>query len=91
MMGNPLNVDHLMFFGRVSNPNYQSDAASPLVDLNGGIFLDIQMWQGNSGGPVMDANTGCVLGSAELLIPINVGGVPIPTGIAYAIPIPNNL
>jgi hypothetical protein len=32
-----------------------------------------------------------VLGSAELLVPIHVGDVPIPVGIAYAIPIPKDL
>ena len=90
-MGNPLGADRVISFGHVSNPNVQQDKASPEAILNGGMFVDITIFQGSSGGPIIDSSTGCVMGSVELMIPVHVGEVAIPVGINYASPIPNGL
>ncbi len=50
--------------------------------------LDLMLNPGNSGGPVLLANTGKVVGVAtSTFMPAQRGGVEIPSGISYALPI----
>jgi S1-C subfamily serine protease len=90
-MGNPLDAKRVITFGHIANPNVQEDPATPPAELNGGMYIDITVFQGSSGGPVIDAQQGCVLGSVELIIPIHVQNIPIPIGINYANALPKDL
>ena len=76
-MGNPLNVDKVMYFGNIANP-----------DSELGIITDLSMFPGNSGGPIIDENEGCVIGSSELG-QLAAPGSGIPYGINYAAPVDN--
>lgn len=78
MMGNPLGVDHMMNFGHISNPRSSDNV----------IGVDINLLPGNSGGPVIDMEHGCVIGSAEE-IQLAIPGSRIPLGIPYAAPVDN--
>src|ERR1700743_3242987 len=53
IMGSPLGVDKVMFFGQVANPSFhahQQEAA----DLNDLVIFSMQTYKGNSGGPIID-------------------------------------
>lgn len=84
LMGSPLGVNKVMFFGEVANPSYKTYDGDPFKDVAGGVVINSQMFPGNSGGPIMDMNTGCVLAQAELLLEPTSG---IASGIAVGIPI----
>jgi S1-C subfamily serine protease len=77
LMGTPLGVERVVFFGQVATPHFENKEAN----VTDGMILSIQMYEGNSGGPVIDIDHGCVIGSAELLVSVGDG---IPVGVAYA-------
>lgn len=60
VMGAPLGVEKSMSFGWVGNP-----------EVSGLIEVDVKILPGNSGGPVIDIETGCVLGQAEMIYTAN--------------------
>ena len=74
-MGNPLGVQQVMYFGSVANPNTPD-----------GIVVDITMFPGNSGGPMIDMNEGCVIGASEMA---RVAVQDVPLGVNYAAPVDN--
>ena len=82
-MGYPLGVDRVMFFGQVANPVYHATEEFS-KDLEGTVVFSSQMYPGNSGGPIIDITTGCVVAQAELLVQPAAG---IGSGIAVGIPI----
>lgn len=76
MMGSPLGIDQVMSFGHIGKP----------MDGDLGIIIDIALMPGNSGGPVIERDTGCVVGTAEM-IHLAVPGSDVPLGVNYAIPV----
>ena len=72
IMGAPLGVDKSMNFGYVQNP-----AAGDFI------AIDVKTLPGNSGGPVIDIEEGCVIGSAEAVY--SAGVMPKYVGVNYAI------
>ncbi len=82
-MGYPLGVDRVMFFGQVANPVYHATEEFS-KDLEGAVVFSGQMYPGNSGGPIIDIETGCVVAQAELLVQPAAGAG---SGIAVGIPI----
>lgn len=69
-MGAPYGIDKSMSFGYVQNP-----------DQSNMITVDIKMLPGNSGGPIIDTEEGCVIGAAELIF---THGSEVPYGVNYA-------
>ena len=73
MFGGPLAFSWTTTFGYVSQPD--SDLMSRVQGLGSPmgkfdqhmIQWDGEMWPGNSGGMVIDSDTGCVMGSAEAI------------------------
>lgn len=64
VIGAPYNVYPSMTFGRVQNPSYHGDN----TDVSqGALLIDVKILPGNSGGPVIDPLSGCVMGTAEEL------------------------
>jgi S1-C subfamily serine protease len=61
-IGAPYDVWPSMSFGRVQNPGYKGD--NPVM-TEGALLLDVKVLPGNSGGPVVEEDTGCVIGTAE--------------------------
>lgn len=78
LMGSPLRDNQIMFFGSIANPDVE--------DI--GIAIDVKILPGNSEGPVIDRQEGCVIGSAELIHKA-VPDDDIPYGVNYAAPVDN--
>jgi serine protease Do len=65
LIGGPLGYSQSTTFGRVSNPdrNLDDDVMGPFGHF---IQYDGALEPGNSGGPAIDAKTGCVMGVGEM-------------------------
>lgn len=75
MMGGPLGYSKSTTFGSVSTPDRNLDdaVAGPFGHF---IQYDGALLPGNSGGPVIDASSGCVMGVGELDLVKGEDGVP---------------
>lgn len=88
LLGGPLSYEKTISFGFVSNPSRNlvdhfpslGKYASDLIQYDG------QLLPGNSGGPLVDSEFGCVMGSAELIAPA-VPSFPYPYGLNFMTPI----
>jgi len=84
LMGGPLGRSKTVSWGHVSNPN--RDVSSEDPDYGSYIQYDGAMFPGNSGGPAIDMEHGCVMGSSDFMQPMHVGSVPIPVGLNFLTP-----
>lgn len=73
LLGSPLGIRNNASFGHVSNTAVDvSDVATGNPDfLKHFIGYDGQLFPGNSGGPAISLNDGCVVGVAEFIIGAN--------------------
>lgn len=87
LIGGPLAYDKTISFGTVSKPSrafedhaHLGSSADDLIQYDG------QLLPGNSGGPAIDAELGCVMGSGELIVPA-MPDFPYPYGLNFLTPI----
>lgn len=78
LMGSPLGAEWSMSWGRVSKPVEH-------VQNRSFIQVDARALPGNSGGPAIDLDKGCVVGVAEF-IQVAAPEVPVPYGLNYLTP-----
>lgn len=99
-LGNALGFSHVTHRGIVASRTQIAAAASSVEALNErtvrqlreGSFeilqLDATAYPGNSGGPVLDADTGEVVGVVNMVLikSTKESGLGLPSGISYAVP-----
>jgi S1-C subfamily serine protease len=73
LIGGPLGYSQSTTFGKVSNPDRNMDDAF-MGTFGHFIQYDGAMAPGNSGGPAIDSETGCVMGVADFLITKDIMG-----------------
>lgn len=83
-LGSPLGARNTTTYGWVSNPSVDLSDLGGFFDKNF-IQIDTKMLPGNSGGPLIDTNEGCVLGMADFIRIVNPT-VDIAYGNNYATP-----
>jgi S1-C subfamily serine protease len=85
LLGGPLGDSKTASFGSISNPGRELPNLDP-NDHTAFLQYDGFLFPGNSGGPVLDRQLGCVVGSAEMLQNA-VPGVDYPYGVPFLVPI----
>jgi hypothetical protein len=89
LFGGPLARSGSVFFGRVGNPSVdlsdQMDGAPTFAKHM--IEWDGEMFPGNSGGPAVDVEHNCVVGSAEMSQRADHGMGQNPMGVNFFTPI----
>lgn len=78
LMGSPLGADWSMSWGRVAKP-------SERVQNRSFVQVDAKVLPGNSGGPAIDLDYGCVVGVAEF-IQVAAPQAGVPYGLNYLTP-----
>lgn len=84
LMGGPLGFSQSVTIGRVSNPDRNMD---DIVMGPFGHFIqyDGALLPGNSGGPAIDSETGCVMGVADFIY-VAARDTDVPFGVNYLTP-----
>jgi S1-C subfamily serine protease len=87
LIGGPLGYDRTISYGSVSKPSRDFSNHVRIGSFaNDLIQYDGQLLPGNSGGPAIDRQFGCVMGSGEMIVPA-MPDFPYPYGLNYLTPI----
>jgi S1-C subfamily serine protease len=86
LVGGPLAYEKTLSQGHISNPSRDMNDKIPNTTYAGAMIqYDGVMLPGNSGGPAIDQEVGCVLGVADFIVPV-MPDFPYPYGLTFLTP-----